>query len=169
MRVTDTHVYFWGSFLSNFYLTKIGSTKDMCIQNQTFNCSEQVYMIEKAAFFGDFASVEKMLKCEDGASVKALGRKVKNFDVEAWDKVSYEKMLIACRAKFFQNNLLSLQLCRTESKKIVEASPTDLIWGVGLYEDDDRILDDKNWTGENRLGKVLMQVREELWDIEFLF
>ena len=47
---------------------------------------------------------------------------------------------------------------------LVEASPTDKIWGIGLWEGDNKVLDEKNWNGENRLGRVLMEVREGFWN-----
>ena len=164
MRVTTDYVFFWGSYLSNFWLCPIESTKEMAVPGLSFVCSEQAFMVEKAMFFNDSETYEKMLLCEDGASVKALGRQVKGFDEKIWYDVSYSKMLIACKAKFKQNQSLGRRLMSTGDRTLVEASPTDKIWGIGLWEGDDRILDQKNWNGENRLGKVLMEVREMLWD-----
>ena len=71
-------------------------------------------------------------------------------------------MVDALRLKFTQNLDMLQELLNTGNKTLVEASPTDKIWGVGLHEDDDRILNEANWDGENRLGKALMQVRAEL-------
>jgi hypothetical protein len=67
-------------------------------------------------------------------------------------------------AKFGQNSRLKATLLSTENKIIVEASPYDTIWGIGLYHEDDRVLDEKNWKGMNLLGKALMEVREKLRD-----
>jgi ribA/ribD-fused uncharacterized protein len=159
MKTTNTHVYFWGSYLSNFWLTKIQSPEGCALPNFTFNCSEQLFMMEKALFFNDYEAAFFMAACENGGSVKAIGRKVLNFDEKAWYDVSYEKMLMACKAKFAQNAVLAEQLKATGERIIVEASPTDLIWGVGLHEDDPLILNERNWRGENRLGRVLMEVR----------
>jgi ribA/ribD-fused uncharacterized protein len=63
------------------------------------------------------------------------------------------------KEEIFNKNLKE-KLLETGDKILVEASPIDLIWGVGLHEDDDKILDEANWKGENRLGKVLMKVRD---------
>ena len=164
MRVTDDYVFFWGSYLSNFWLCPIESTKEMAVPGLSFVCSEQAFMVEKASFFKDQDTLEKMLLCEDGASVKELGRQVKNFDEKTWYDVSYSKMLLCCKAKFRQNHLLAKRLCITGGRILVEASPTDKIWGIGLWEGDNKVLDEKNWNGENRLGKVLMKVREEFWN-----
>ena len=162
MRVTDTHIYFWGSHFSNFWLCPIYATPDCAVTGFRYNCAEQLYMVEKAMFFNDHDSALMMCYCPDGKSVKALGRKVKNFDQDEWNKVSYDKMLIACRGKYTQNKNLVEELINTKNKVMVESSPSDKIWGVGLHESDDRILNESNWTGENRLGKVLMQIRSEL-------
>jgi ribA/ribD-fused uncharacterized protein len=64
--------------------------------------------------------------------------------------------------KFEAGEKIRQKLFETEDRILVESSPIDNIWGVGLYEDDDRILDESNWTGENRLGKILMDVRSKL-------
>ena len=113
MRVTDSYIFFWGSYLSNFWLCPIESTKEMAVPGLSFVCSEQAFMVEKASFFKDQDTLEKMLVCEDGASVKELGRQVKNFDEKAWYDVSYSKMLLCCRAKFRQNPALAKRLMST--------------------------------------------------------
>jgi len=162
MRVTDTHIYFWGSYLSNFFWAPV------TVDGVKYHSSEQLFMVQKAAFFKDYESVTKILKAPDAKAAKALGRKVKNFDAEAWDKQSYEAMYQAVLTKFDEPNNIVIreQLLATGDKILVEASPLDKIWGVGLHEDNDLILDDKNWLGENRLGEVLMGVRFTLQERE---
>jgi len=157
MRTTDTHVFFWGSFLSNFYYAPF----DVAFEGETlhFKSSEQAYMASKALFFGDSAAFRKILDAFDAREAKAIGRTVNNFDAIAWDEVSYEAMFSACVAKFANNIIIREKLIETGDLILVEASPLDCIWGVGLHEDDDLILNEKNWKGENRLGKVLMEVR----------
>lgn len=160
MRVTDTHVYFWGSFLSNFWWCDF----DLMFGEDKFhfNTSEQAFMAMKAIQFRDYDSLKTILDTPDGKSVKILGRKVKNFDEDEWNSVSEHCMYLACTGKFQQNENLSKALLDTHNKILVEASPVDRIWGVGLAENDDTILDSKNWRGENRLGNVLMRVRTDL-------
>ena len=155
MRVTDTHIYFWGSYLSNFYWAPF------TVQDITYHSSEQYFMMCKAIQFDDFDAAEKILNAHDAKAAKALGRKVKNFDVNVWDEHSLPAMLDAVLYKFEEPNNIVIRerLLETGNKILVEASPLDKIWGVGLHEDDDLILNESNWLGENRLGEVLMRVR----------
>jgi ribA/ribD-fused uncharacterized protein len=75
-------------------------------------------------------------------------------------------MYRACLAKFQQNKYLKDRLLATGNKIIVEAAWYDMVWGVGLREDDPLILDKANWTGTNWLGKTLMLVRERVESAE---
>ncbi|MDR3503060.1 MAG: NADAR family protein [Legionella sp.] len=161
MRETDTHIYFWGSFLSNFYWTTIKANFSFPLYSEEveFHSSEQYYMALKAQYFGDFTSVSKIIMAPDAKSAKAFGRKVIGFDAKEWYEISRSKMYQAVLAKFEQNLFLREKLLETGIKTLVEASPIDNIWGVGLHSDDDAILDSSNWTGENRLGQVLMDTR----------
>lgn len=155
-RITDTHVYFWGSIFSNWYDVQFEHN------NQIFYNSEQAYMYEKAIFFRDFAIADKIYECDSPKEAKALGRQVKNFDSKKWDMESYDIMVDIIFEKFNQNPSLKEILLSTGNKTIVEASPFDKIWGVGLHWDDNRILNEKNWKGKNLLGKALMEVRQKI-------
>ena len=92
---------------------------------------------------------------------KALGRAVQNYDDAVWSSVRYDKMVEVLRAKFKEPFMRDI-LLRTGDRIIVEASPYDRIWGVGLDVEDTRILDENQWRGQNLLGKALMEVRAEL-------
>ena len=94
-------------------------------------------------------------------TAKALGRKVKNFDDNVWKTKREAAMLTAITAKFNQNECFKEEILKLKGKILVEASPFDKIWGVGLKEDDPLILDEKNWKGENLLGKCLTQYLNE--------
>jgi hypothetical protein len=155
-RITDKYVFFWGSEFSNWYECKFR------YKNLTFFNSEQAFMWEKAIFFGDMDIAEKIMKTPAPNQCKKLGRLVKNFDVDQWLQVGYKVMVDVNMAKFGQKRILKDVLLSTEDKIIVEASPYDEIWGIGLYHDDDRVLNEKNWRGMNLLGKALMEVRENL-------
>lgn len=155
-RETDTHLYFLRGVLSNFEKCYIK------YRGHLFATTEQAFMWEKAVFFNDHESASKILKEENPAKAKKLGREVKNFDDSKWSKVCYEIMYKINYEKYFQNTRLKNILLNTGDKMIIEANPKDTRWGIGLSAEDDRVLDESQWQGENLLGKVLMQVRDEL-------
>lgn len=158
MRTTDTHVYFWNGIYSNWHPAPFVDT----LNGIRFANSEQAFMWWKAHRFGDIETRNEIEKTPDPKEVKKLGRKVKGFDVEKWDNCCFNIMVYVIDDKFRQNPEMLKELLATGNKTIVEASPYDIIWGVGLLEDDDLILDEKNWRGKNLLGKALMEVRERL-------
>ena len=157
-RITNTHIYFWGSQLSNWYACEFN------YKRKYFYNSEQAYMWEKAIYFNDNEVAEEILKTPDPRIVKKLGRLVKGFDTEVWNAECYDIMVDVCFEKFSQNVDLQLLLISTGDKILVEASPHDKIWGVGLHWKDDKILDEANWDGQNLLGKALMEVRKIIKD-----
>ena len=155
-RETDTHLYFLRGILSNFEKCYIK------YKGHLFATTEQAFMWEKAVFFNDHESASKILKEENPAKAKKLGREVKNFDDSKWSKVCYEIMYKINYEKYFQNTRLKNILLNTDDKMIIEANPRDTRWAIGLSAEDDRVLDESQWQGENLLGKVLMQIRDEL-------
>lgn len=155
-RETDTHLYFLRGVLSNFEKCYIK------YKGHLFATTEQAFMWEKAVFFNDQESANKIIKEENPAKAKKLGREVKNFDDSKWSKVCYEIMYKINYEKYFQNTRLKNILLNTGDKVLVEANPRDRRWAIGLPAEDDRVLDESQWQGENLLGKVLMQVRDEL-------
>ena len=161
-KETDTHIYFWGSYLSNFAAFSFDFHLTEHAPATRALTSEHAFMWLKAITFGDFKTLELMLDAIEPKDVKALGRKVVGFDPAVWHTKSYECMYRALAAKFSQNQDIQEQLIASAPKTIVEGSPLDRIWGVGLAWNDPKILDQANWLGENRLGKLLMQLR---WDL----
>lgn len=156
--VTDTHVYFWTNWLSNFKVCKIVDP----LTNIEFTTTEQMYMWYKAHFFNDIRTRTALEQPMTPREAKNLGRLVENYDDKLWDCVRFGYMVYVNYQKFTQNQDLKQKLLATEKKVLVEASPNDRIWGVGLYANDSLILDDKNWTGQNLLGKALMEVRSKI-------
>ena len=156
MRTTDTHVYFYGgpAVFSNWYPAKIWD------RHTPFENSEQNFMACKAHFFCD-ARIERMIINEpDPAKTKELGRQVRDFCPKSWDCVKFGFMVYVNYLKFSQNGELGQKLLQTGDRILVEASPYDKVWGVGLHHTDDKILDESNWLGQNLLGKALMEVRK---------
>lgn len=123
-----------------------------------FNCAEQFMMYTKAMVFGNYDIAIKILESNDPREQKSLGRQVKNFDPELWDKISQNIVFMGNYFKFTQNNNLLVNLLDTDNQLLVEASPYDKIWGIGIDKDDPKINDTSNW-GLNLLGRVLTNVR----------
>lgn len=123
----------------------------------TFSCAEQWMMVMKAKVFHDEEMAKKILAERDPKKMKALGRKVKGFTDARWDDVKYQIVLEGNLAKFRQNPDLLARLLKTGDATLVEASPRDKVWGVGTSK-----LDPAAWTGQNLLGKALMETRRHL-------
>lgn len=124
--------------------------------------AEQYMMVGKARLFGDEEIAQRMLQKDSPKDVKELGRQVRNFDAALWDA---EKYALVCRGnylKFSQDEALKSFLLQTGDKVLVEASPVDRIWGIGLAEEHPDAQNPAAWKGENLLGFALMEVRDLL-------
>lgn len=127
-----------------------------------FNSVEQFMMYAKALLFDDHATAAAILASASPREQKRLGRSVRGFDDARWVQVRESIMFVGCREKFRQNEAFLTALRATGTSILVEASPYDRIWGVGLGEHDPRIADPSAWQGLNLLGKALMRVRDLL-------
>lgn len=152
--MAEQFVFFWGGPFSNWYMCKF------MVDGIVYNCTEQHMMASKARYFNDKESEIAIMEEDLPREQKALGRKVKNFDADKWSKVAKTFVIQGCYAKFDQNPYLKKELLDTGDATLVEASPYDKIWGVGLRASDPRINDRANWLGTNWLGEVLVNVRE---------
>lgn len=142
---------------SNFYYAEFD------YKGYKVTSSEQAFMLEKALTF-DKSMVERILSTTNPAEIKKLGRKVKNFDEKKWNEVRYDIMVDILCAKFSVEPLKS-ELLGTDDEFIVEASPTDKIWGAGLALGDPRLNYPKYYPGRNLLGHALMDSRARLGDM----
>jgi ribA/ribD-fused uncharacterized protein len=159
MRETETHIYFWTNWMSNWTPSNLKIYYD----GELFTNSEQIFMYIKAKFFGDENKAGEIVRLGSNPAIaKKLGREVSGYDEEAWSASRFDAMYAAVKAKFESDRVLSRHLMETDTKTLVAASPVDIIWGVGIHEKDDSILDENNWKGQNLLGKVLMKVRTEI-------
>jgi ribA/ribD-fused uncharacterized protein len=134
------------------------------VRGQRYAAAEHFMMAEKARIFGDEATRAAILATDDPGKAKALGRKVRDFDEARWQEHRYGIVVEASRAKFEQNAALGDWLRKTGTKILVEASPKDAIWGIGLAASDPRATDPRAWPGLNLLGFALMEAREGLAD-----
>lgn len=153
------HLFLRGPF-SNFV------TADIIYRGHYFNTTEQAFMYAKAVDFNDTEIAEALLDTTlKPWDAKKLGRQVKNFNTDVWSKICYQRMLEVNRLKFGKQDKLTEFLLNTGDDIIVECNPKDTIWGIGLSEDDPNALDESKWKGQNLLGKVLMQIRQELREV----
>lgn len=155
MRTTDQFVFFWRTedVYSNWHPSVF------VVNGTEYQNAEQFMMAEKARLMGDSATLQLIMATADPRDIKALGRKIKPWDETLWVANRERVMLEGVIAKFDQNPDMLTELLLTEEREIVEASPYDRIWGIGLEENDDRVLDKTHWQGLNLLGIACMQAR----------
>ena len=125
----------------------------------TFLTAEHWMMHQKALLFEDHKMAAKMLTTPYPGDVKNMGRKVANFDEELWDQEKITIVRLGNLLKFSQNAELEGILLDTGDAVLVEASPYDDIWGIGMKDSHPNANDPSKWKGENLLGFVLMDVR----------
>lgn len=154
-------VLFWKDTDKNGYLSN-WATSPFQLNGQRFNCAEQYIMWSKAVAMGDEATREQIMATKEPRRQKALGRQVQPWKERIWAQRREPVMLEAARAKFQQNPALADRLLKTDLRPLAEASPSDKIYGIGLAPDNPLAQDPRNWKGENLLGRILEQVREEL-------
>lgn len=159
MKTTDTMVLFLGNkdIYSNWHPSMFTDEDGIIFKN-----SEQYMMYKKAMLFDDAAVARQVLWTSDPRKMKELGRRVKNFDDKVWIENRMKVMVDGCYLKFTQNKTMGDELLATGDKIMVEASPYDKIWGIGLTEDDPRALNQHEWQGSNLLGVALMLVRQKM-------
>lgn len=119
-------------------------------------------MAEKARLFKDDEILLRILESNSAGEVKKLGRKIKNFNGEAWNENKFDIVVKGNYLKFEQNKKLNEFLLNTNNRIIVEASPYDAIWGIGMLATDEGSENPTKWKGENLLGYALMEVRDLL-------
>jgi ribA/ribD-fused uncharacterized protein len=127
-----------------------------------FATAEHYMMWRKATLFGDGAMAEQILAARHPRAAKALGGRVAGFEQAAWDEHRVPIVVAGNLAKFGQHPELGAFLLRTGQRVLVEASPVDRIWGIGLTRDDPAAEDPGRWRGLNLLGFALMEVRDSL-------
>jgi hypothetical protein len=148
--------FFWSGPFSQWAI------RPMTIEGVKYNCCEQYMMAEKAKLFGDERVLALIMKATDPYDQKMLGRDVSPFNKDKWEAIAREVVYKGNYAKFTQHPDLRQKLMDTGDKVIVEASPDDRIWGIGLRSSDPRAQDPKTWRGTNWLGEAIMRVREQL-------
>ena len=159
-------LFFWGhtprgsavdkSCLSQWY------EAPFLIDDEDYPTAEHWMMASKARLFGDEAVLEAILNSEHPGDAKKLGRKVRDFDQATWEAHRFEIVVTGNVAKFGQNPGLHNFLLNTGDRVLVEASPRDRIWGIGLDEKNPDAYDPGEWRGLNLLGFALAEARFRL-------
>lgn len=152
----EKFTFFWSGPFSNWYPAPLK------IDDIVYNCSEQHMMAEKTRMFGDIETLNKIMSAVDPRDQKRYGRQVKGFDKEKWDAIARNIVFKGCYAKFTQNNDIKQALLATVGTTLVEASPEDRIWGIGLHKSDPKAQNRDTWRGTNWLGETLTKVREKI-------
>jgi ribA/ribD-fused uncharacterized protein len=158
----DNFVFFFGyqSPFSQHHPVNIN------VDGTIYNCAEQYYMYQKARLFKDDRIAKKIMRETSPIEQKKLGKKVEGFDQDKWLRVAVGLVEKCNMAKFSQNQSLKQILLDTYPKILVEASPRDCTWGIGMAATDKRATDMKLWKGDNLLGFALTRVRERLLGVE---
>ena len=133
------------AFLSNFYDTPV------VYNGITYKNTEAAFQAQKTT------SIPKRLEFANftASQSKKEGRKLALR--QDWEEVKEQVMYEICLAKFTQNEDLKIKLLSTDGHHLIEGNYWhDNTWGNCTCEKC------KNIVGKNRLGKILMQIREEL-------
>jgi ribA/ribD-fused uncharacterized protein len=152
----EKFTFFWSGVFSQWHPSPFQ------IDEIWYNCAEQYMMAEKARLFGDNGALQKIMSSVEPYDQKRYGRTVIGFDPEIWNKHAKDIVYKASYAKYTQNEYFKKELLATEGTILVEASPEDRIWGIGLRKTDIRALKRETWNGTNWLGETLTKVRDDI-------
>ena len=162
-----TYVFFWGHTPGR--IDRVGKS---CLSQWferafvhkaiRYPTAEHWMMAEKARLFEDEKRLQLILRTASAKTVKDFGRSVANFDEETWREQREKIVKNGNYLKFSQHADLRGYLLGTGNRILVEASPYDKVWGIGMKATDDGVEDPANWRGENLLGYALMEVRDRL-------
>ena len=164
------YLFFWKPTITEGEITEscLGQWW-MCpfaVDGVTYSCAEQYMMAEKARLFHDEAMLDKIMNTNYPKEMKAYGRAVQNFHDEVWESKAYSIVKKGNIAKFSQNPELWNYLKQSKNRILVEASPRDRIWGIGLGAGNPDAQNPVKWRGRNLLGFALMEVRDILLERE---
>ena len=132
------------------------------VDGLVYPSAEHFMMAAKALLFGDAETAAAIRAAPHPGAAKKLGRQVRGFQEERWATYRFDLVVTGNMAKFGQHRDLREFLVGTGDRVLVEASPQDRIWGIGLAADDERAASPRQWLGLNLLGFALMEVRHRL-------
>ncbi|HIU56306.1 MAG TPA: NADAR family protein [Candidatus Ornithomonoglobus merdipullorum] len=143
-------------YLSNWFFCRF------TVDNLEFSSAEQFMMYKKAMCFNDSDTSMKILKTDNAAEIKKLGRLVVGYNENHWNGVRQIIVYEGLLQKFYQNKDLKNRLLDTGDSLLAECAVNDRIWGIGLSMHDPERFCRTKWKGENLLGYTLMAVRDKL-------
>jgi ribA/ribD-fused uncharacterized protein len=161
------YLHFWGhraradgqvgpSCLSQWWLSPF------TVAGVTYGTAEHWMMAAKARLFGDAEAEHRVLAAEHPSLAKKAGRMVRGFDEHIWERERYGIVVEGSVHKFTAHADLREFLLGTGDRVLVEASPMDRVWGIGLAANDEAATDPERWRGPNLLGFALMAARGRL-------
>ncbi|MFI6814871.1 NADAR family protein [Nonomuraea sp. NPDC050328] len=161
------YLYFWGHRPSRDGTVAAGCLSqwwpvEFQEDGHVFASAEHYMMAHKAWLFGDHEAASEILAARHPGEAKAVGRTVRGFDEQTWNAHRFDIVVRGSLAKFGQHPDLRRFLLSSGNRVLVEASPVDRIWGIGLTADDEGAASPERWRGLNLLGFALMTVRERL-------
>ncbi|WP_437036702.1 NADAR family protein [Streptomyces sp. enrichment culture] len=127
-----------------------------------YRTAEHWMMAGKARLFADPEAERRVLAAAHPAEAKKAGRLVRGFDEAVWERERFRIVVEGSVHKFASDPALRAFLLDTGGRVLVEASPVDRVWGIGLAADDEAATDPERWRGPNLLGFALMAARERL-------
>lgn len=161
------YIFFWGHI--NKYNEEVGKfclsqwyESPFIVDDITYKTSEHWMMAHKALLFEDKIIFDKIINCHKPGEAKELGRKIVNYNDEVWNEHKFEIVKQGNIHKFSQHRKLADFLLKTENRILVEASPLDTIWGIGLSQENEGFDNVYSWRGLNLLGFALMETRDYL-------
>ena len=163
-------IYFWGHHLNPKKITAacLSQWYDCWfeVDGIRYHTTEQYMMAGKARLFGDEDTFKEIMAAGTPFDYKKLGRKIRGFVAEIWDARKYDIVVEGNKAKFSQNPVLKEFLLSSKDAILAEASPYDIIWGIGLDKEHAQGGGVEQWIGENLLGCALMEVRDWLKEVK---
>lgn len=164
-KFNEIFTFFWRPQDVNGCFSQWYSSK-FVIDGKTYTSAEQWMMASKAAYFNDGVTYAKIMATNNPSAQRSLGRDVKPFVEADWNSVVKQIVYKGNNSKFTQNHDLWKKLIETQGTTLVEASPSDNKWGIGLKSSDPRALNRKTWLGTNWLGEVLNKLRDDIISVE---
>ncbi|MFE6390141.1 NADAR family protein [Nocardiopsis dassonvillei] len=135
---------------------------DFTVEGVGYRTAEHYMMAAKARLFDDAEAEERILAAGHPRDAKVIGRQVRGFEEREWEAARFGIVVEGGLGKFGQNPELREFLLGTGRRVLVEASPRDRVWGIGLGAKNDDARVPERWRGLNLLGFALMETRARL-------